>query len=265
MRIINGLLFTALLLAAVACSKEEPGTMVPQPDNSAEIRINSKKFYYSDMSFGVVKYIYDTRGKLLHKDWFNLENESDFKENFVYEQDKLIRIDRIIDEEKFAEVRFSYQDGQLKSMEYWLENSKGILQKSHTTQYEYQGDQIIKTTSLQSNGSPSVYSLYQYENGNITAIKSFNLATSAPVGESVFRYDDKPNPFFKVTDQYLGSPLASSRNNVVYDHTVTAGNMPQETEMHYGYTYNEKGYPTALYLIGEGSEQYLDESYTYLD
>ncbi len=265
MNTINRILVAALCVAVFSCADDENYTPVPLEINEPSSRISTRKFYHADGSFGLVKFIYDSQGKLQHKDWYNTGNEVDFQEDFIYEAGKLVRIDRVIGEDKFAEVRLSYTKGKISTMEYWMEDNQEKLQKQHTTQYEYQGELLSKTTSVQHDGSPSYYSLYTYVNENITTIKSYSLATHVLSGESRYTYDDKPNPFYKVTDQYLGSPLASSRNNVLQDYTFSASSVPQEQEIRYSYSYNEKGLPTELFLVSNENKQYLDESYTYLE
>lgn len=265
MSTINRILVAALCVAIFSCVDDETYTPVPLENDELSSRISARKFYHADGSFGLVKYIYDSKGNLQHKDWYNTGNEVDFQEDFIYEAGKLVRIDRVIGEDKFAEARFTYNNGQIRSMEYWMEDNQENLQKQHTTQYEYRDGLISKTTSLQHNGSPSYYSLYTYVNKNITTIKSYSHATHVLSGEARYTYDDKPNPFYKVTDQYLGSPLASSRNNVLHSYSFSASSIPQEQEIRYSYTYNEKGLPAALFLVSNENKQYLDESYTYLE
>jgi hypothetical protein len=253
----------ALLLATFSCSVTEPSPTKPDEEDPPQSRVSTSRYYFSDQSSGQIKYNYDAQGNLLKKEWYNPQNELDFLEVFHYQQSQLVRVDRSEKNRAIAQARFAYANGQVSQMEYWMYDSLGTLQRKHTTQYEYQREQITKTTHQQGDDTPSYFSLYTYTNGNITKIKSYDLAQGDLVGESAFEYDGNPNQFYQQNAMYLGSPKFASRNNVIHERTFSARSNPQTSEMTYAYTYNEKGYPTEQFLVGKDGKRHLDESYTY--
>jgi len=50
---------------------------------------------------------------------------------------------------------------------------------------------------------------------------------------------------------------------VVHYKIVSYKPIPQNPELSYAYTYNEKGYPVEKYIIGNAGKKYLDEAFTY--
>jgi hypothetical protein len=254
----------AICFSALSCSITEPAKVLPPEENPLPNQVNASRYYFTDRSSGQIQYRYDNQGNLLKKEWYSPTNALDFLETFHYERGKLVRIDRSEKNQPVGQARFTYANSQVSQMEYWMYNQQGTLERRHTTQYEYQQGQIIKTTHQQEDGTPSYFSLYTYTNGNITKIKSYDLAQGDLVGESVFEYDGNPNPFYQQNAFYVGSPKFSSRNNVIHERTFSARSNPQTSELAYAYTYNEKGYPTELFLIGKNQQRHLDESYTYV-
>ena len=97
----------------------------------------------------------------------------------------------------------------------------------------------------------------------IISVKAYNLATNALLEEDTYEYDNKPNPFYQLTNQYHGSPVNSSRNNVVHYKIVSQNHIPQNPELTYVYSYNALGYPVEKYIEGNNGKRYLDELFTY--
>ncbi len=260
MNLLKKTFFLALVACVFSCSQ----TNTPEPLPAQEApRISVQRYYFSDLSFGTINFHYDDNGSLLEKQWFNPQNEMDFNEKFLYEHEKLIRIDRVLTNGKFAEARFAYENDQLQSLEYWLEDSNGILKRHYTIRYEYNNDQLVKSIEIPMHGTPSVYCLYTYNGENIASIKTFDYASNVQTSESYYEYDDKPNPFYQQSVQYLGYPQTSSKNNLLHEWSVYAGSNEQRYESYYDYTYGENGYRTEMYIIGEDGKRYLDASYTY--
>jgi hypothetical protein len=260
-RIQYFLLTVICLTAATSCSLSD----YPIPDGHPSIKnkISSTRHYSSDKASNQIKYIYNRTGNLLRKDWYNQNNVIDFRENFIYENGLLTKIKRSANKNEFAEVRFTYENGLTKSLEYWMEGSDSTLTRLHTTVYEYSDSLISKATTTFYNGSPSYYSVYTYSNGNIVSVKAYELPTHALLEEDTYEYDNKLNPFYKLTNQYHGHPVNSSRNNVIHYKIVSYKHIPSNPEMFYEYTYNNKGYPVEKYILGNHNKRYLDESFTY--
>jgi hypothetical protein len=142
-------------------------------------------------------------------------------------------------------------------------DGSGTLKKSHQNEYEYQNGILSKSIHTDNNDRFSFYALYTHVNGNITAIKAYDLVTNQLVEEDYYYYDDKINPFFNTTHEYLGHPVASSRNNVIHSKFITSSHLPINPALSFEYNYNEKGYPVEKYIKGKAGKPYIEESYTY--
>jgi hypothetical protein len=46
---------------------------------------------------------------------------------------------------------------------------------------------------------------------------------------------------------------------------VSYKHIPQNPEMTYEYTYNDKGYPVEKYILGNTGKRYIEESFAYDD
>ncbi|MDO1447746.1 hypothetical protein Q0590_15855 [Rhodocytophaga aerolata] len=265
MKRITLFLLAFICLAFTSCSLLDDIEPTPDEDKLPPNTLTSSRYYFSDKTSNQIKYIYNRAGNLLRKDWYTQNNVIDFQENFIYENGVLVKIKRSATNDEFAEVRFTYKNGLTKSLEYWMEDTDSTLSRLHTTVYEYSGSLITKATTTFYNGGPSYYSVYTYENGNITSVKAYNLSSHVLLEEDYYTYDNKPNPFYKLTNQYHGSPVNSSRNNVVHYKIVSYNHIPSKPEMSYEYIYNDKGYPVEKFILGNANKRYLDESFSYND
>jgi hypothetical protein len=263
MRLINTWLLVLICITVSSCSLIDGGCL--PDDTPGQYRLSSLSYYFSDKTSNPVKFIYngDGKGKLIRKDWYNTKNEIDFYEDFIYEQGRLTNIKRNLSENEFAQVRFVFENDHVKTVEYWIEEANTSLSKSHSIEFEYTDGQISKSISTFYNDSPAYYSLYTFTDGNIVSVKAYDLATNQLLEENTYKYDNKPNPFYKMSNQYLGSPIASSKNNMVHYKIVSYKHIPQNPELSFAYTYNDKGYPVEKYIIDNTGKKYLDESFTY--
>jgi hypothetical protein len=267
MKLFKTLLLAVICIAATSCSLLEEFDDIPDennPDPNA-LRLTSERYYFSDKSFNQIKFIYNANSQLLRKNWYNSNNEIDFYEDFIYTQGQLSKIKRSISKGEFAEVRFTYKNGKIHTLEYWMEDADGNLKKLHSTDYEYINDQIAKSTTTFYNGSSSYFSVYTFSGGNLISLKAHDLSTNELLEEHTYAYDNKINPHYKLSHQYLGSPIASSKNNVLHYKIVSYKHIPQNPEMTYEYTYNDKGYPVEKYILGNTGKRYIEESFAYDD
>lgn len=156
-----------------------------------------------------------------------------------------------------------YKNGQTSTIEYWQKDSSLTLQKTYTIDYEYSSQQLTKTTSIFYNGGSSYYSTYNFSNGNLMSVKAYHLATHELLEEDFYEYDDKLNPFYTLASQYIGNPIAASKNNVIHYKIVSYKHIPSKPELFFEYDYNDKGYPEKKYIIGALGKRTLDESFIY--
>lgn len=252
-----------ICLAFTSCSLLNGIEPCPEESQPVKTRISSSRYYFSDKTSNQIKYIYNGQGQLIRKDWYNQQNEVDFYEDFIYKDGLLTKIKRNANKDAFAEAIFTYENGMTKTLEYWMEGTDSTLSRLHTTVYEYADSLITKAITTFYNGNPSYYSVCTYEKGNIISVKAYNLATHALLEEDTYEYDNKLNPFYKLTNQYHGSPVNSSKNNVVHYKIVSYNHIPQNPELSYAYSYDAKGYPVEKYILGNNGKRYLDELFTY--
>lgn len=85
--------------------------------------------------------------------------------------------------------------------------------------------------------------VYEYTGDNIT--KGTFIIGRVTLGDRIYEYDDKINPFFGSTDPALDDLQRFSRNNVVKITPVAPpGGGPASPVISYSYEYNPQGLPT---------------------
>lgn len=225
-------------------------------------RIYSKSYYFPDLTFNKIKYNYDSIGRITKAEHFDDKDSAFFKERFIYDNYYLVAIERSVNQTKEAEQKFTYENNKLKSEEYWLKDETGVLKKQFTRSFEYTDNLLMKTATTFASNDSSTYANYTYEKGNISSIKTYDLNHQLLM-EETFKYDNKFNPYYKQSPQYVGHPTTSSANNVIYHKAISANYAHENTEMSYEYEYNTNEFPIEKFIKGENGKHYLEESYKY--
>lgn len=101
------LLAVVCSIALSSCSLfEEPDSNENKPK---KVRLSTIKYYFPDQSSNQIKFIYNDADRLIRKDWYTIQNEVDFYEEYIYQQGLLTTIKRSGDHGSFAEDRFVLQ------------------------------------------------------------------------------------------------------------------------------------------------------------
>lgn len=123
----------------------------------------------------------------------------------------------------------------------------------------------VRSVTRYYNSSQRDVRVYQYTGENISK-GTFSFGRVS-LGDKIYEYDDKVNPFFGSTDPDLDDIQRFSRNNVVkitsvYPPPPVVGGYPDEV-ITYNYEYNQQGLPTKRTTTrgGTGVITYTYESY----
>jgi hypothetical protein len=249
-----------ILLTILSACQKDPEEKV---DLGHEIAVKSRSYYFSDQSYYRINYFYDEKGRTVRKEEEDPPGQFKYYELLKYSDDKIKTIEKGSTRGKIGEYRFLYNKGKISTIEYWMIDEEGVLKRRNKRDFEYDNHFITKTITTDFKENKSFYSLYLLQQGNVISVKSIDLKTQEIIDESTFKYDDKPNPFYNTNSEYLGYPISSSKNNVIYQKVTYADDNKLGFELSFHYEYNQEGKPIEKYILSEEGKRFLEESYEY--
>lgn len=229
----------------------------------AETLVKSKSYYFSDQSYYKINYFYDEKGRIVRKEEEDPGGPLKYYELIKYEGNSIKTIEKGSSQGKIGEFRFFYKNGKIITIEYWMLDEMGVLKRWNKRDFEYDSQYITKTITTDFNVNRSFYSLYLLQEGNVMSVKSIDMNTQEIIDENIFRYDDKPNPFCNTSFEYLGYPISSSKNNVIYQKVTYSDENKLAFELLFHYEYNQEGKPIKKHILGKDGKRFLEESYEY--
>jgi hypothetical protein len=246
-------------MTALVFSCEKANHAAPTPETT--FQLSSSRYYYLDGSYYDVRYSYDSTGKLSREEQLDGHGEPLYVTAHYFEAGQLTRTQMGISP-KLAEFRHSYEDNLLVKTEYMEFESSP--QKQHFERiYEYQGPFIVKITQRDMvNDQASSYSVFTYDEGNISGIRNYNLHTGALEEEVAFEYDHQKNPLYGVTLN-TGNIRYSAQHNVTRIKTTVENGQPVNKELVYEFEYNAQGYPLKSYQILPNGAKLPEASFVY--
>ncbi|HKG07925.1 MAG TPA: hypothetical protein VKB19_15775 [Pedobacter sp.] len=256
-------LLALIAITTIACEKGSRGPgLEPPKSDPVPGSLKSSNFYYVDGSYYVKHYNYDGSGKLISDQDKTPESVLMSSREYAYNNDGQLSILSLRSATaKVAEHAYTYQAGVLVKSEY-RENTGGTFTTIFEQVFEYSAGKISKVTVNHSNAVPSYYITYLWNGNNVTGQKRYGLPAGNLLEETVYEYDNKPNPYYKLGMPKDGNPRYSSVNNVTLNSTKLAATGITE-QIIAEFEYNTSGLPVKQDNRFKDGRKLHEQSYFY--
>jgi hypothetical protein len=196
----------------------------------------------------IYKHNYNTQGLLKSIKSINNDRTED---TFIYDtKNRLV-----------AKIKYTYFTGEYSDMDSLIYNNEGKVSKIATYVlynfgakriefgfidyfYNFEG-QLVKDTNNRQG-----LNTYEWENGNLIKIKTFNTLGSDVLWEKIFTYDNKVNPYPSFINKgrpyrynYFEKHGINTKNNVTKVEWKTYINSQNPDSLSFEYCYNAQGFP----------------------
>lgn len=255
--------FYVFLLATVtltACKKPYNQQPVDNAPNSSIARI---RYYFVDKTYFEAIYNYNSQGLLSNiafRDSIGGVASYDYQYYTGTRLDSSVSVDKY--NKAFSKNLYTYQGNKLTGMAHFQFNKlNNKMELYYDRTVTYNGLILYKTSDANTHSEHDTYTIYTYNNGNVIGIKIYNTATKELLENTIYEYDDKPNPYYNrpYTNRYN---IINNRNNVTLEQLVYGKNR-QPGQVKYQYTYNNQGYPLVQYIQATGTKLIAEQEFFY--
>lgn len=251
-----------LLLLAIFCSacseqSEDPYIIIDPP---AEPRIVSAHFYFTDQSHYKVKYHFNS-AELLEKE-IQLKENGDTLAITTYKYDNNYRLleKQMGTNPKTAAFTYQYKGDTLISAEY-KEFAPNPKPQHFTRTYSYPENDLIQIIEKDMLTKIEQHIFLYIKGGNIVRSKTLDPFTDQVKEEVQFEYDDRFNPYFKLTGK-AGLSMFHTQSNVTVMRTLVRNGEWVNSEIRYVYDYKSP-WPVKRYQLLANNQKLLEQEYFY--